>query len=89
MIINVVAFSVLEGLNGTLETIISNSFGASRALNHDNSPEALGFRRNCGSFYNRGRFVATCAIVPISIIFCFTYKILLAVNQDEKISRIA
>lgn len=72
MLINVFAFAFLEGLNGALETIVSSSYGASRALGHDNSPEALSFRKNCGAYYNRGRFVATCAIVPISIIFYFT-----------------
>jgi hypothetical protein len=40
MLINVLAFAILEGLNGALETIVSSSYGASRALSHDNSPEA-------------------------------------------------
>ena len=63
-------------MNGALETIISASYGASRALNHDNSPEAISFRKNCGAFYNRGRFVASCAMIPISILFMFSSKIL-------------
>jgi uncharacterized membrane protein len=76
MLINVFAFAILEGVNGALETIVSSSFGASRALNHDNSLEAIWFRKNCGAFYNRGRFVATCAMVPISIFFYFTSYLL-------------
>lgn len=76
MLINVLAFAILQGLNSALETIISASYGASRALGHDNSPEALSFRKNCGAFYNRGRFVASCACIPISILFCFSSRLL-------------
>ena len=76
MLINVLAFAVLQGLNGALETIISASYGASRALGHDNSSEAISFRKNCGAFYNRGRFVSTCAMMPISIMFFCSSKIL-------------
>lgn len=80
MLINVIAFAVLQGLNGALETIISASFGASRALGHDNSPEALSFRKNCGAFYNRGRYIASCAMLPITLIFFFSSKLLQATH---------
>lgn len=76
MLINVFAFAILEGVNGAIETIVSSSYGASRALNHDDSLEAKWFRKNCGEFYNRGRFVATCAMVPISIFFYNTSYLL-------------
>jgi hypothetical protein len=76
MLINVLAFAVLEGLNGALETIVSASYGASRALGHDQSKEAIKYRKNCGAFYNRGRFIASCAMIPISFLFFISSKIL-------------
>ena len=35
MIINILAFAIIFGLNGALETLISQSYGASHRLGHD------------------------------------------------------
>lgn len=46
-------------------------------------------RKNCGLFYNRGRFVVSMVMVPIVIIFAFSDKILVAIGQDPTVSGIA
>ena len=46
-------------------------------------------RKNCGVFYNRGRFVCSCVMVPIAIIFIFSDKILIGIKQDPNVSKIA
>lgn len=56
MLINVLAFALMQGLNGALETLVSQSFGAK---NYE----------MCGTYLNRGRFVDTVLMIPISIIF--------------------
>ena len=46
-------------------------------------------RKNCGIFYNRARFVVSCVMVPIAIIFFYSDSILIAIKQDPEVSKIA
>lgn len=63
--------SVMMGLNCALEAFISQSYGASQR--QDRSAEyRYEMRRNCGIFYNRGRFVDMIVMVPIILISVFT-----------------
>lgn len=88
MLINVLAFAVMQGLNGALETLISQSYGASQnKANPENYQKRM--RVNCGVFYNRGRLVVTCVMVPIIIIFVLSKKILVGLHQDDEVSGIA
>jgi len=76
MLINVLAFAVMQGLNGALETFVSKEFG----------------RKNyamCGRYLNRGKMVCTVIMIPIIIIFIFSDKILIAIKQDPTIAIIA
>ena len=68
MLINVLAFAIIQGLNGALETLISQSFGASQNKTNPESYQKR-MRVNCGVFYNRGRFVSTMCMIPIIVIF--------------------
>jgi Na+-driven multidrug efflux pump len=88
MLINVLAFAVIQGLNGALETLISQSYGASQKKENSESYKKR-MRVNCGVFYNRGRLVASCVMVPIIIIFVLSKRILVALHQDEQVSGIA
>ena len=63
-------------MNGALETLVSQSFGA-------------GKYEECGVFLNRGKVVVTYLMVPIIIIYLFSDKILIALSQDPQISIIA
>ena len=76
MLINVLCFAVVQGLNGALETLVSQSFGARKY-------------EECGIFLNRGKVVATMVMVPIVIIYLLSDKILIALDQDPEISIIA
>lgn len=85
MLINVLAFAIMQGLNGALETLVSRSFGLSNDVT-----KLEEFRRNmrreCGVLHNRGRFVVTCVMVPIIIIFASSESILISMGQDPGVS---
>ena len=76
MLLNVFVFAITMGLNGTIETFVAWSFGS-------------GDFKQCGTHLNRARVVVTAVIVPVMIIFCFVDKILIAVQQDPEISKLA
>lgn len=63
-------------MNGALETLVSQSFGARKY-------EA------CGIFLNRAKIVASLIMVPLIFIYVFSDKILIAIDQDPVISKIA
>ena len=67
MLINVLCFAVIQGLNGALETLVSQSFGAKKY-------------EECGIFLNRGKVVATIIMVPIIVIYLLSDKILIALD---------
>lgn len=76
MMVNMLVFAVTEGLNGALESLISQAYGAKKY-------EA------CGIFLNRGKFVCTLLFVPITCIFYFSDKILIGLHQDAQISHVS
>ena len=76
MLINILAFAVIQGLNGSLETLVSQSYGAKKF-------------RLCGVYLNTGKIVATCTMIPVSIIYLFSDKILVALGQDPTVAMIA
>lgn len=67
MLINVLCFAVTQGLNGALETLVSSAFGQKQY-------------QSCGVFLNRGKVVNTILMVPLTILFLFSEKILIAVD---------
>lgn len=75
-LINVFAFSVTQGLNGSIETFVSSSFGA-------------GKYEECGIFLNRGKFICTVVLIPFFVIFAVSDILLIALGQDPTVSTIA
>lgn len=67
--VNIFCQSIILGLNGALQTLVSQSFGA-------------GNIRECGIILNRGRIVAFLAFIPIVIILCLCEPFMLAVGMD-------
>ena len=55
MIMNMIGMSVIIGINGALETLCSQSYGANNL-------------RLCGIYLNRSRFVLLMCFIPISLI---------------------
>lgn len=88
MLINVLAFAVMQGINGALETLISQSYGASQNLDNEEAYRRK-MRKTCGIFYNRGRFISTILMIPIGLIFIYSEDILLGIGQDPEVSDIA
>jgi len=76
MLINVLSFAVVQGLNGALESFVSQSFGADK---HEQS----------GVFLNRAKFIATLVLIPIIVIYIFSDKILIALSQEPAIAEIS
>ena len=76
MLLNVLVFAICMGLNGTIETYVSWSYGA-------------GDKAMCGVHLNRARVILCFVLIPIVVLFLFVDKVLQAMAQDEEISVIA
>lgn len=88
MLINVLAYSIMQGLNGSIETLVSQSYGASK--NEMKSDRyRVDMKQKCGQIFNRGRFVVTVVMIPIIIIFALSDKILVGLGQDPQVSHIS
>jgi Na+-driven multidrug efflux pump len=59
MFVNILCLSVIYGLNETLNTFVSQSYG-------------LGDYRMCGVFHNRSRIVMTLIYIPLSVMLSQT-----------------
>ena len=58
-ILNVICIIPLLGMNGTIETLVSQAFGAKNL-------------ELCGVYLNRGRVINTLIFIPLAIALCFT-----------------
>ena len=67
MLINVFCFAITQGLNGSIETFVSSSFGAGKF-------------EECGIFLNRGKVICTIVLVPIFVLLGFSDRLLIAVD---------
>ena len=74
--VNIFCQSIILGLNGALQTLVSQSFGA-------------GNIKECGVILNRGRIVALFAFIPIIIILCLCEDFMLLVGMDPAASAYA
>jgi Na+-driven multidrug efflux pump len=79
MLINVLGFAIMQGLNGALETLVSRSFGLSNDVSKLKDFRTS-MRQDCGKLHNRGRFVSAVVMIPIIIIFTFSDNILVAMG---------
>jgi len=61
---NLVALSIVYGLNSTIETLVSQAWGA-------------GEKKLCGVYLNRGRLILSLFFIPIFIILENTESILI------------
>lgn len=87
MLINVLAFAVMQGLNGALESLVSVSYGASQTGSDPEYQREM--RRMCGLLHNRGRFVVTLVMVPLIIIYSLSDRILVGIGQDKEVAHVA
>lgn len=76
MLLNVCCFAISQGLNGTIETFVSQSFGAEDY-------------RMCGVYVNRARVLVSLILLPVAIAFFWADDILVLAAQDPAISKMA
>ena len=76
MCLNVFCFAIAAGFNGTIETFVSQSFGA-------------GNKRMCGVYLNRVRIMVSLALLPVFLMFIYLEEILVGIYHDPDISRAA
>ena len=55
MVQNIFGLAIIYGLNSSVDTLVSQAAGG-------------GNLELCGVYLNRGRYIMTCAFVPISIV---------------------
>jgi MATE family multidrug resistance protein len=72
IILNMTAVSVIEGMNTSLETLVSQAYGAKR---YD----------LCLVYLQRARVIMCMIFVPVSIIMLASGKILIALKQDPDV----
>ena len=65
MLLNVCCFAISQGLNGTLETYVSQAFGAQEY-------------KLCGVYLNRARAILIVVLFPVAVMFIFSDFILIA-----------
>jgi len=83
-------FAISQGLNGALETKVSQCYGASEASSV--SPEfKQQMRRQCGIYLNIARLVNTLfMIIPTAVLFLFADVILITIfKQNALVSELA
>lgn len=76
MLMNVVSFSIYFGVNGAMETLVSQSYGQQNY-------------KMCGIYLNNGRVICTLLMIPMSLFFVYTDHILTAMDQDLDVTAIA
>jgi Na+-driven multidrug efflux pump len=63
---NVLALAVTQGLNGALESFVSQAYG-------------FGKYKMCGAYLNRGRAIVTVILIPIAILLSISDKLLISI----------
>jgi MATE family multidrug resistance protein len=73
MFINITTLSVIIGINSTLNTLVSQSFG-------------LQNYKLCGVYFNRARIIMTLVLVPLSILLLNTERVFDLMGFDREAS---
>ena len=75
-ITHILCLSILMGMNGALETLVSQAFG-------------FGNLNLCGQYLNRARILTSIAFIPLAMILIWSETILLKLKQDPETSMYA
>ena len=73
MTINMIGMSVIVGFNSALDTLISQGAGAGKL-------------ELCGVFRLRGMFFVSILFIPIALILCYSYEILVGIGQHKEVA---
>lgn len=66
-------YMFIIGLNSSIETFVSQAAGANNM-------------KLCGIYLNRGRFIMTCAFIPISILLLQVENVLIGLGQNVMVA---
>jgi MATE family multidrug resistance protein len=88
MLMNVLALAELMGINMAIETLVSRTFGASQDPTISAERKFV-LRKECGIIFNKAKIIASFLCVPIAIFFYFSDVILIKLDQDPEVARIA
>ena len=75
-VLNMIGLSIACGLNGAIETLVSQAYGA-------------GKYKLCGTYLNRGRAIILIFFVPIIVFFFFCEDILVGIGQHKDVAKYA
>ena len=75
-LINLCILTPINGMNGTVETFVSQAYGANNI-------------HLCGVYVNRGRLINLVMFIPVAILLCFSESILIMLGQDAQVSMYA
>jgi MATE family multidrug resistance protein len=76
LIINMFGVAIIVGMNGALETLVSQAYGSGNLY-------------MAGVYLNRGRFIVAISFVPIFLILNSGETILVSIGQDPEVSHYA
>ena len=60
----ILCFSIMTGLNGALDTLVSQTYG-------------FGELRLCAALFNRGLLILTLVFIPLAVLLCFVEPLML------------
>lgn len=66
--------AIAIGLNGALETLVSQSYGANNL-------------KLCGVYLNRGRYVLCLCFIPVTLVLSQAENILVAIGQNPDVAK--
>ena len=76
MFINMFVFGTYEGLNGAIDTLVSQYYGT-------------GDYKGCNLVYNRARVINSLIFIPVAVILVMSEEILVFLDQDLEVARVA
>ena len=76
MFINMFIYGTFEGLNGAIDTLVSQSFGARDF-------------RGCNLIYNKATVINSVLFVPSAFILIFSKELLVLLQQDAEVATIS
>ncbi|CAI2365228.1 unnamed protein product [Moneuplotes crassus] len=76
MFINMFVFGAFEGLNGAIDTLVSQYYGT-------------GDYEGCNLIFNRARVINSVLFIPVAILFLSSKEILIFLDQDTEVAIVA
>lgn len=73
MFINMFVYGTFEGLNGAIDTLVSQYYGAKDY-------------QGCNEIFNKGRIINTVFFLPVALLLIYSDSLLILLNQDPDVA---